>query len=823
MQKLTYTLFFQSSKLFIPSDFASISNIDSSIHAKLIKKHKYIIKSKVSNETIKSFINYWVYHKVPNISQDNVGEYEEISNEFQIMKNLIQIFKRKQEIRTQLQMKENSLEIKLKERKVNYNRIIDLLINYNKPLRYKNDLYDACKNDNVDLVSFLTGDEIDRNDINYHLNIRENTAAVSKKFQIRKKEIIIPSAVTYKGKKFIVKAILKDAFQNSKIDTVYFYEDSEVRTFYADFISNTNISTLYIPASVVELKRGWCWQTDNLCNIYLSPKNKHFAYIENKFIVGKSDEKSDVFDLLLFVRRDVKHITIPAYIKCILPFAFHRCLSLQSVTFEKNSELQEIKDFAFYQSSIKSITIPQHVTAIRKCAFGECESFSNIYLHPNSDIHYLGSSVFGGTKIQQFCIPESVNKLHQYFFSNCEITHLSCSPNNTNFKCIENKYIISKSNPRSDVFDCLIFLNRDVESITIPSFIKYICPFAFCNATQLLKVDFEDNSELITIHDFSFENTSIKEILIPKGVTHIGKSAFYNCSKLKKIKFEKDSKLEKIDSFAFDKTNVESICIPQKVKIILHNAFCNCKQLKKVTFQKDSELELIDFHSFTQTSISRIIIPKHVKIIGSFAFSLCKKLKRVDFHDKTELEKIKGGAFDCSSIKEISIPQNVREIGCDLFKNCEKLTIVHFHPDSKFQIIKMNTFINSSIHRISIPRSVTEIGKNAFANCKNLRVVDFPHDSNLKAIRDGAFDSTAITSIIIPESVKEIGRSSFIHCEKLNIIELSSQMAFELVSEGMTLNKPKQLVFKHDKNKDYKIIKNKDYSLPLSSLNEFDL
>ncbi|KAK8843683.1 hypothetical protein M9Y10_024746 [Tritrichomonas musculus] len=796
----TYTLSLKSSKFTIPSDFLSITNVDPSIFEDLSKTHNYTIKSNVHEEIIEQFIDFWVYRKVPKISQENISEYEEISNEFQIMRNLIQVFKRKQENKSQFQKKKNSLELKLKEKKEKYLHIIDLLFDYNKPLYQKYQLYGACTSEDAKYLSYLTGIEVVIDGIDYFLNIKEQTAAISNRNIIHKNEINIPRSITHEGKTYIVKDTFISALQVSKISTLSFPEDSEVRTFNKDFIANTGITTLYIPASVVELKTGWCWCTDYLNNIYLSPKSKNFAYIENTFLVGKSDKKSDVFDLLFFVRRDVRHVTIPSYIKTIMPYAFNKCMSLETITFHSDSELKEIKYFAFYECSIKSIIIPQHVIKIREGAFVKCRKLFSIIFHQNSELQYLSKRVLEATKVQRIAIPEKVNTIHKYFFDNTSLIHVNLSPNNVNFSCIENKYIIGKSNPQSNTFDCIIFANRDIESITIPSFIKHIYPGAFQNCDQLKSVQFADNSELETIEDDSFRNSSIEEIKIPKSVTHIFKRVFSNCSKLKKIEFEENSNLILIDQEAFYESGIESICIPKHVKKILFYAFYGCKQLKEIVFHEDSELELIGFGAFKQASISRIRIPKHVKTIKSSIFAKCEKLKKVDFQGNSELQKIDENVFDSTSIEEISIPQNVNEIGNYSFFNCKKLKTVNFHPDSKLKVINFGAFSSSSICSIDIPRNVEEIGENAFMNCNNLRIVNFHDDSHLKTIKNSAFESTAITSIIIPDSVTEIDHNPFWSCEKLRIIELSGQLANELINKCTILDDTKQYLFSHEKN-----------------------
>lgn len=53
------------------------------------------------------------------------------------------------------------------------------------------------------------------------------------------------------------------------------------------------------------------------------PTNKeNISFYNDSFIIGKSDIKSDNFDILYFARRDIENAIIPPFIKIIAPFAF---------------------------------------------------------------------------------------------------------------------------------------------------------------------------------------------------------------------------------------------------------------------------------------------------------------------------------------------------------------------------------------------------------------------------------------------------------------------------------------------------------------------
>ena len=51
--------------------------------------------------------------------------------------------------------------------------------------------------------------------------------------------------------------------------------------------SNSKIEEIYFPASLRELKEGWCFGADKLTKIIISPSNDQFTFNEDKYLLGK--------------------------------------------------------------------------------------------------------------------------------------------------------------------------------------------------------------------------------------------------------------------------------------------------------------------------------------------------------------------------------------------------------------------------------------------------------------------------------------------------------------------------------------------------------
>ena len=132
----------------------------------------------------------------------------------------------------------------------------------------------------------------------------------------------------------MVKTICEGAFDRcTNLFKIEFNRNSELHIIDHGAFKYTNIEHLNIPASIKDLKSGWCTQLNKLRSISISPENKYFSVFEGKMIVGKSNPNDDVYDILHYVTHNVLEITIPQFIKKIDDYALNNCSRLQTVEF----------------------------------------------------------------------------------------------------------------------------------------------------------------------------------------------------------------------------------------------------------------------------------------------------------------------------------------------------------------------------------------------------------------------------------------------------------------------------------------------------------
>ena len=77
--------------------------------------------------------------------------------------------------------------------------------------------------------------------------------------------------------------------------------------------------------------------------------------------------------------------------------------------------------------------------------------------------------------------------------------------------------IVGKSDTNQDIFDTIIFANRDIEQVTIPNTIKYIKPNAFEYCHKLNSIEFSEDSKLTSLCNSFFSSTPVLKRLKMTG------------------------------------------------------------------------------------------------------------------------------------------------------------------------------------------------------------------------------------------------------------------------------------------------------------------
>jgi hypothetical protein len=173
-------------------------------------------------------------------------------------------------------------------------------------------------------------------------------------------DIIIPSTITHRNKKYHVIRIGKYAFGECKNLTSLIIPDGVTGIEGSAFFGCETLRSMVIPNGVTDIGNSAFTACTNLSSI----------------TIPESVTNIDVFAFALC--SSLTSISIPDGVKDIKGATFAGCYGLVSISFPDS--LESIGRNAFFQcKSLKSITIPEKVTSLEDCAiFLECKSLKRI-------------------------------------------------------------------------------------------------------------------------------------------------------------------------------------------------------------------------------------------------------------------------------------------------------------------------------------------------------------------------------------------------------------------------------------------------------------
>ena len=170
-----------------------------------------------------------------------------------------------------------------------------------------------------------------------------------------------------------------------------------------------------------------------------------------------------------------------------------------------------------YRYDIKSIEISSNITKIGNYAFAGLQNVSSVTFGKNSLLDNIGESAFWKNySIESITIPKSVETLEASVFDTC----------------VNLKKVIFEDGSKLEKIDYMAFVFcQSLQNITIPAPVKTIGGYAFNGCGSLEKVLFEDGTLLEAIDEYAFYGCfRLNGIYIPATVTTIGADAFYGCS-----------------------------------------------------------------------------------------------------------------------------------------------------------------------------------------------------------------------------------------------------------------------------------------------------
>ena len=561
--------------------------------------------------------------------------------------------------------------------------------------------------------------------------------------------------------------------------------------------SNSIITSIYIPSSIISIREGEFSGCSNLEYIIVDPSNTFFRDEGNNLIRNANNELiagtrystipnsvTRIGNRAFYRRGSLISITIPNSVTSIGDRAFYECTSLSSVTI--GSGLISIGDDAFHElyngqyNPLQSVTYFSVDSNVAVGLFSRCSNLSTVVIGEN--VTNIGDQAFFYcTNLSSITIPNSVTSIGNNAFRFC----------------------------------------ASLSTITIPNSVTSIGTMAFENCTYLSSVTIENG--LINIEGAAFRGcTSLSTITIPNSVTNIGDIAFNDCTNLSSVTIGsglisignyvfsyydngQSRPLQSITYFSVDSNvavgslrgcrNLSTVIIGENVTSIPEYAFNTCYNLSSITIP-NSVTSIGEMAFDLCTSLTSIEIPNSVTNIGHLAFSGCTSLTSINIPNS--VTNIGERAFSgCTSLSSVTIGSGLISVGSGIFSN----SVEYFSVNSNvavglFQATNYNYpntalatviigpnvtniennafFLCTNLSSIIIPNSVTSIGDQAFQLCTSLTSITIP--ISVTSIGDFAFSQSSLTSITIPNSVTSIGNGVFSLCTSLTSITIPNSV-----------------------------------------------
>jgi len=486
---------------------------------------------------------------------------------------------------------------------------------------------------------------------------------------------------------------------------------------------------------------------------------------------------------------------------------------VKSVTFEAESGLKEIGDYAFSAANLSGeVILPQSVEILGEGAFRgtACTKFT---FEAGSKMTAMGDSVFancgkltevenfpsGITKIPDssfmsdkvlakvtYAAPEKMTGIGASAFSGCEVlvSDALYSP------ITENMVTIGAS----AFTGCK---GEQFTTVTIPASVTKLEQNTFANCLSLATVTFTNTESVTEIATMCFANDgALTKCELPAKLEVLGDSAF-GATGLTGVRIPVTLREAKQPFFKCQQ--IGQIEWEEGLTKVIDNLFQNMESGLKVDFQ--DQITEIGNHAFDSSLITGITGTNNLVKIGEYAFNSCmgisgkvelpavteihayafSKILATDFEISENITLIDNGAFmNCTNLKAINKNDGVAdvdlgnmtklaEIGKQAFSGCSSIVSLRLSGtitkinDSAFS--KLTTLANVKFNDNG-KAGTTELGSSVFSGCTNL--VEVSTAKNVGIIGSSAFsDCIKLMRLNLAEGLQIIKKDAFAGCTRL--------------------------------------------------------
>ena len=465
--------------------------------------------------------------------------------------------------------------------------------------------------------------------------------------------------------------------------------------------------------------------------------------------------------------------------------AFQGCTSLKAVTF--GNKLKTIGGAAFASTNLQTVDLPSTVTEIGVNAFNGISNLRTIIVRTTGTVLTYNTSMFTGcSAYAKVFVPDELLSSYKSKWSQLgadKFYGLS----------------IVKNNGMAISGTTLVQYFGTNESVTIPSNVTMILPYAFYGNAFVRSVVIPGSVETISTYAFA-GCSALETVRMNTGVRNVDASAFAGCEKMTTVFFPATlatignnafdgctgitsltlpSNLETIGNYAFKNVQITTIVVPKSVTSIGTGAFQGCPP-ESITLpfvgNADGSSNRV-WYIFGSSIDSlpdtlRSVSITNATVIPASAFYGCTKIENITINDG--VSSIGGSAFyECIALKSMKVPASVKTIGSYAWYNCTSITEIKL---SNLTVLSESILQGcSSLENIVLPSTLVRISKNAFCDCINLKTIRIPNA--VVNIDERAFaNCSMLTTVSFSSELTSIGSYAFSKCKSLSQLTLPSKI-----------------------------------------------
>ena len=427
-------------------------------------------------------------------------------------------------------------------------------------------------------------------------------------------------------------------------------------------------------------------------------------------------------------------VSIPDGVIYISNAAFKGCSALRSVTFGKNSALEEIYPEAFMGCiNMISFTIPSKVTQIYTSAFLDCHklvevnNLSKLTLKEGTAEHgHVASYLI--TNKRSTMSSEIITQGDFVFYKHSYMKEVEKDDGSTSKVPTTDRYLIAYTGTATN----LVLPTSMVDPADSKEYSYAVYPYAF------------------------YGNTAITEVTVPTGAASIGKYAFAGCNAIAEmtIPYVGSNNGDFHLGFIFGAlaSSLNGDYVPESLKTI------NVTDTTRIAYRGFYNLK----------HVTTINLPDTLREIGTDVFSGCTGLTEINL--PAGLVSIESQAFRyCTGLTTINLPAQVTKLATRVFEGCTNLTTINF--PAGITEIEAEAFRDcTALQSFNIPAGVTVIADRLFSGCTNLVTVTLP--TQITSIGAGAFNGCEkLGTLALPATVAKVGAGAFNGCTALLSVE----------------------------------------------------